>query len=240
MWGPAPVEEAIAVIEAHVAESPGSPTAYGAMRGMARIRTLQGRFTEARELLARAKAGWEELGNRHHLATMRQAEGFIDLLTGDLESAARANIEAYEAMRATGDQAYASTHAVETAEALLGLGDLEEAWRYATIARDTSSADDVMSQAGGRAMQARVLARRRDQDAAEALAREAEAIIGATDYLPVQGDVLWHLAHVLHDGGKTDAALQAIRLARDRYDRKGATFFVERVDRQIAAWEAAG
>ena len=237
MWGPTPVEDAIAVVEAQVQQDPASPSAFGAMLGLARLRVLQGRFADARDPLARARDGWEQLGNRHYLAAIGETEGNIDRFMGDLESATRAHLGAFQAMRATGDLAFASTQAAAAAAVLLDKGDLDEALRFATISVDTSSADDVMSQAGGRAIQARVLASRGEHDAAEALAREAETIIGATDYLHMHGDVVEHLAHVLHDAGRTADAAEAARRARDLYERKGATFLVERIDRLIREWE---
>ena len=108
--------------------------------------------------------------------------------------------------------------------------------RFATIARDTSSSDDVASQAGGRALQARVLSRRGEHDAAETLAREAAAIMGQTDYLDQHGRVLVHLARVLRDAGKADEALAAARQALALYEQKGATFYVERTQRLIDDW----
>ncbi|HUG94963.1 MAG TPA: hypothetical protein VMK30_02335, partial [Pleomorphomonadaceae bacterium] len=93
-----------------------------------------------------------------------------------------------------------------------------------------------VSQAGGRAVQARVLSRRGDSDAAEALAREAAAIMGQTDYLSQRGDVLVHLAHVLREAGKNDEAVAAARKAEALYEQKGATFFVEQMQRLVDEW----
>ena len=93
--------------------------------------------------------------------------------------------------------------------------------------------DDVMSQVGGRAVQARVLSRRGDHQAAEDLAREAVAIMGQTDYLDQHAGALVHLAHVLQEAGKPQEAIASAREAVALYDRKGATFFVERTQRLI-------
>ena len=139
-------------------------------------------------------------------------------------------------MIATGDRSFASTIAAQLSEVLLELGDDDEAMRFATIARDTSSSDDVASQSGGRRVLARVLSRRRDHAAAEALAREAVAIMGRTDSLEQHARALIHLAHVLHDGARADEALAAARQALGLYQQKGATFFVERTQRLIDDW----
>ncbi len=205
---------------------------------MSRLRALQGRFDEARELNARVRASFEELGNRHQIVSLLGAEGEIEHQAGNLAEAARLIRESYEAMTATGDRSFASTVAVALGEALLDLHEDDEAWRFGTIARDTSSTDDVISQAGGRAVQARVLSRRGEHDAAEVLAREAAAIMGQTDYLVQHGDMLVHLARVLREAGKADEAVVSAREAVALYEQKGATFFVERTQRLIDDWTA--
>jgi class 3 adenylate cyclase/tetratricopeptide (TPR) repeat protein len=238
VFGPMPVEDAIAELQAQIDRAQGAKWVSGAHRGIARLRVLQGRFAEARELTAHARAAFEELGNRNQIADSLRDEGEIERAAGNLEEAARLFREGYDAMAATGDRSYASTMAVQVGEMLLDLHDEDEAWRFGTIARDTSSTDDVMSQAGGRAVQARVLSRRADHGAAEALASEAVAIMAKTDYLAQHGDVLVHQAHVLHEAGKADEALAAAREAVALYEQKGATLFVEQAERLIDDWTA--
>jgi len=94
----------------------------------------------------------------------------------------------------------------------------------------------VVSQAGGRAVQARVLSRRGDHDRAAALAREAVEIMARTDYLVQHGDMVVHLAHVLRQAGKADEALGAAREATALFEQKGATFLVDRTERLIEEW----
>jgi tetratricopeptide (TPR) repeat protein len=235
VFGPAPIEEAIDVLQSQNTSSRGAWT-FGANRGVAILRSLQGRFDEARELHVAARIVFEELGNRNELASLRAAEGGVERLAGNHAEAARLIGEGYEAMVATGDRSFASTFAAELGDALIELGDDDGAWRYATIALETSSTDDVVSQAGGRAVQARVLARRGEHDAAAALAREAEAIMAATDYLVYHGLVLVHLAHVLREDGHDAEAIEAASRALDLFIRKGASFLVERTQRLIKDW----
>ncbi|MEK6191029.1 MAG: adenylate/guanylate cyclase domain-containing protein [Chloroflexota bacterium] len=234
--GPTLVEDAVAGLQAQVDRGRGAPSMEGANRGIGRLRGLQGRFAEARELCARARAAFEELGNRVQLASNFGAEGKIEHLAGNFAEAARLIRESYEVMTAIGDRSFASTFGAELGEVLLDLGDDDEAWRFGAIARDTSSTDDVTSQASGRAVQARVLSRRGDHIAAEDLAREAAAIMATTDYLVQHGDVVVHLAHVLRERGKTDDALAAAREALALYEQKGATFLIERTQRLIDEW----
>jgi class 3 adenylate cyclase/tetratricopeptide (TPR) repeat protein len=234
--GPAPVEQAARVIQAHIDEVQGAAWISAAYRGLAHLRTLEGRFAEARELAARSLAAFEELGNREQVASAIAEKGVVEHRAGNAAEGARLIREGFEAMIAIGDRSFASTIAGALGEALVDLGDDDEAWRFGTIARDTSATDDVHSQASGRAVQARVLSRRGDQDGAEALAEEAASIAAPTDYLPLHGNVLVHQAHVLHEGGKLDQALAAAREARDLYEQKGATFFVEQTQALIDDW----
>ena len=231
VWGPAPVEEAIAEIQ-------GDATGRepGAYQGLSRLHLLQGRFDEARELNAKARAGFEDIGNRHQAMALHQTEGEVEYFAGSAAEGARLIREAYDGLTATGDRAFASTVAAVLGDVLLDLRNDNEAWEFGRIARETSSSDDVISQTGGRAVQARVLSRRGDQRGAEALAREAVAIIGQTDYLGEHALALVHLAHVLQESGKTTEAIASAREAIELYDRKGATFFSERTQRLIDEW----
>jgi ATP/maltotriose-dependent transcriptional regulator MalT len=180
----------------------------------------------------------EEIGNRQQLASCLDFEGQVQRLAGNLDEAARLSREGYQAMAAIGDRSFASTIAVNLGEILIDLGQDDEAWRFGAIARDTSSSDDVVSQAGGRAVQARVLSRRGEHAAAEGLAREAADIMSNTDYFDQHAGVLVHLAHVLREADKGEDALVAAREALSLYELKGATFFVDQSQRLIDEWSA--
>ena len=236
VWGPADIEEAISAIQSQPNAVQGGPPDPGAYLGIARLRALQGRLAEARELNARALAAFEDLGDRFRLASIGGALGEIEHQAGDPAEAARMLRESYDAMTATGDRSFASTVAVALGMALLDLHQDDEAWRFGTIARETSSSDDVMSQAGGRAVQARVLSRRGEHVDAESLARESVETMGRTDYLSQQAETLVHLAQVLHEAGKVEEAIGSAREAIALYEQKGATFFVDRTRRLIGDW----
>jgi predicted ATPase/class 3 adenylate cyclase len=232
VWGPTPVEEAISTIQSVQRNQPDMRRNIG----IARLRALQGRFPEALELIAQARAVFEDLGNRQQVVSSRSAEGDIQHKAGNLAEAARLLTETYDAMTASGDQSFASTVAVSLGSVLLDLQRDDDAWQFGTIARDTSSSDDVISQAGGRAVQARVLSRRGEHVAAEALAREAVEIMGQTDYLDQHAEILVDLALVFRESGKVDEAVAAAREALTRYDRKGATFHAGETQRLIDEW----
>jgi tetratricopeptide (TPR) repeat protein len=234
-FGPTPVDECLREIEWQM-RATGVYVGMGPRLAMARMYILQGRLTEAQELARESLRSFEEMGNRHMVASARAVLGEIAYLSGNPREAASLKREGYETLTATGDRAYASTDAVEVGRVLVDLDELDEAWRFGTIARDTSSTDDVVSQAGGRAVQARVLARRGQHDEAISLAREAVAIMATTDYLAEHGDAVVDLAHVLHESGHDDQAVAAADEARELFARKGATLYVEQAQQLIDSW----
>jgi len=239
IWGPTPAEEAIAMIEAEFAKAPDAKWLQVANGGLARMRLLQGRLDDARVMWARGRAAAEDMGNRHRVTSMLADLGEIEHQAGNLVEAARLIREAYDGLVASGDRSYSSTEAVNLGRVLLDLHEDEEALRFGTIARETSSSDDVMSQAGGRSVQARVLSRRGDHAEAETLAREAVEIMARTDYLDQHAAALIHLGHVLAAAGRREEAAAAAREALALFDRKGASFHVERTRRLIDEWAQA-
>ena len=78
-----------------------------------------------------------------------------------------------------------------------------------TVARDAAP-EDVVTQALWRSVRAGVLARRGATEEAEALAREAVAILAATDALTDRGDAQLALAEILElSGRRVEAAAAA-------------------------------
>ena len=109
-------------------------------------------------------------------------------------------LNSYEQMSATGDLGFSSTTASNLASLYIDMRRFDDAERYAQIALQTSSPDDVEPQGAGRKVMAGVLANRGDLEAAKRLAHEAVAIAEATDYLTLRGDALDQLAEVLLAG----------------------------------------
>ena len=231
--GPMPADEVLRLVEKEVGHTTQLP---GGASGPTRMLCLQGRFAEARAALSRATDQMAERGGRILPSEAHEVAGNVALLAGEVGEAVRNLQLAYDEKMAAGDRAGASTTATALAEAYLEAQDLDRAWTYAVNARDTASRDDFASQGRSREIQARVLSGRNQHPAAEALAREAVAIMEPTDYLALHGDALVHLAHVLHAADKVGEALDAARRAADLYDRKGATFLVERTRNLIREW----
>ena len=233
VFGPMPADEVIALMEQSVGETGRHP---GPLIAIARMRLLQGRFAEATQVMDEAVERGAELGDRILQTVVDEVRGSIAFWSGDVERAAELLRRSYDGLVALGDRGFASTAAAEAAEAYVEAGDLAEAWEYATIARETSASDDVASQSGGRQIQAEVLSARGQHEEAEVLAREAVAIMEATDYLAFRGGALVHLARVLHAAGKDADAVEAAKAAFDLYEAKGATFFADSTRKLIAEW----
>jgi tetratricopeptide (TPR) repeat protein len=106
------------------------------------------------------------------------------------------------------------------AEALYAQGRLDEAEAAVERSREAATSDDFNAQAGWRAVQARILARRGELEEAERLAREAIEIIDRSDELSHQGDLRVGLAEVLQLAGRTDESIPMLEDALERYEQK--------------------
>jgi tetratricopeptide (TPR) repeat protein len=197
---------------------------------------LQGHLDESREETERAAALLRARGDQIMLSQADEVRAELALLNGDVREGIRLHQASYEGKTSTGDRGFASTTAVNVALALIRAEEWDEAARFATIAFETSSFDDIASQAGGKVALARVLAHRGEQGTAETLANEAVGIMEATDYLDWHGDIRVQRAHILAEGGKRDEALEDLEQARELYTRKEAPVRVAEVDRLMALW----
>ena len=83
--------------------------------------------------------------------------------------------------------------------------------------------------------QAQVLSYRGDVDAALALADEAVAINGATDYLNWQGEGYEIQGVTLLAAGRVPEATEAFAEALERYERKGTVLWAQRVRSRLNA-----
>src|SRR5262249_10195556 len=126
---------------------------------LAGLEAMRGRFAEARLLVDRAEALYDDLGEaalaHGNCGTVR---GQIELLAGDPVAAEDALRTSYEALGLMGDRAYVATRAAELAEAVYRNGRLEEAWRLTETAEVTGGADDVPTQFLWRTVRAKLLA----------------------------------------------------------------------------------
>jgi class 3 adenylate cyclase/tetratricopeptide (TPR) repeat protein len=222
--GPTPVGEAIAWMESQRSEHPFHLSSLGQLKAM------RANFEAARELCGKARDRASERGQLLFAAEISMQESEVELYAGDNERASEIALEGVTELRRLGEQGWMSTVAGQAAEALYRLGRDDEAWRLTETAAQATSADDVISQMLILQVRAKVLARRGEHAEAERLTREAVAWGEPTDALEAQGNALRDLAVVLAAAGRHDEALDALEAARSRYEQKGHTVYIARVD----------
>jgi class 3 adenylate cyclase len=223
LYGPFPVDEALAWFDAN----PGPASFNVAKRG--HLEAMRGNFDLARRLVTEAIGDARERGQRLEVCAGHMQLTDVELLTGDAEAAAEAGRLGLEELRALGEQAWLSTIAGDTAEALYLLGRDDEAWRMTETADEAGASDDVITQMQIRQVRAKLLTRRGDHAEAERLAREAVAMGEPTDALPAKAYSYCDLGVVLGGAGKRDEALAALDEARLLFEEKGHTVGVGRV-----------
>jgi tetratricopeptide (TPR) repeat protein len=236
-WGPTPIREAMAKAE-QMDVSKSKAVEAIQLRTLGGLHGMIGEFETARVMLSRSFELETELG-RGAMATSVGAHFFgpLEHLAGNLDQAETILRTSYEAMSATGDMAFSSTTAAKLAAVYVDMGRFDDAERFAQIALETSSPDDVDAQSAGRAVLARVLAKRGEQESALALAREAVKIAENTDYLSLRGAALANLAEVLEAAGQRSEALAAMKRAVETFDAKGSTAQADQAKRRLAAME---
>jgi class 3 adenylate cyclase/tetratricopeptide (TPR) repeat protein len=196
---------------------------------------MLGRFVEARALGAGARA---ELADRGGVVNLASLTGIgvvrVEILAGDFTAAVELGEESCRLLEQAGERGYLSTAAGALAQALFGLGRLEDADAWAVRAADFGASDDAATQMLWRQVRARVLGARGKSDKAERLAREAVMIGEKTDMLASHGDAYADLGEVLLLAGKPEDAAAALEQALERYERKGSIVQAERARVRLA------
>ena len=229
-FGPLPVEEGIALCRRFHDEAADDPVIQAnAQIEQGALEAMHGDFRLARELLASGRQALAELGFTLLVAMSAQEANYVEILAGDPAAAARISRESYAQLEPMGERAYLSTAAALLAHALCALEELEDAERFSQVSQHASAAEDVFSQVLWRSGRAKILARRGQPVAAEALAREAVALVERTDLLNTRGDTLADLAEVLTQAGRPEEAAPVLEQAAELFERKGNRVSLERV-----------
>jgi predicted ATPase/class 3 adenylate cyclase len=222
LWfGPTPAVEGIRRCEAMRAEVRESPESEAViLRQLACLNAIVGRFALARELIATSNATYADLGLTLFLAGSEH-EAAVELLAGTPAAAEKSARAAYRALEEMGERAFRSTMAATLGLVILEQGRDEEAEALAEVSARLGATGDLMTQIRWRRVRARVLARRAESEAAEALAREALAIAEATDFVNERADALIDLSHVLEESRRCEEAVAAASAAVHLYELKG-------------------
>jgi class 3 adenylate cyclase/tetratricopeptide (TPR) repeat protein len=216
--GPAPVAAAIPSCERMREMVAPSPVAVAwVVNALAPLHAMRGEFEIADRLVEEANETLHQLAGLH--SSVSHMEAFTRMVAGQPALAERALRSDVEALRSMSQGSLLSTTAALLAQALYAQDELEEAAEWCAVAADGAARDDTVTQVVWRGVKAKVLAHEGRADAAEALAREAVALVGATDLLWHRGDAMLDLAEVLRltSGMYHEAA----RGALSEYERKG-------------------
>jgi class 3 adenylate cyclase/tetratricopeptide (TPR) repeat protein len=220
VFGPAPVDEAIARCEAFRSAVADSPASIAMMvNPLASLHAMRGDFDLAERYLVEANEILNRLGTlsasvSHHEMFVWRLAGRFDLAEKHL----RAGAQRLEAMSDGG--LLATTHAL-LAQVVYPQGRLEEAAELCRAAAGTAASDDVLTQMVWRGVHAKILARSGHAEAAEAMARDAVALGARTDLLWAHGDAMLDLAEVLRLGNRAEEADGATHTALSLLELKG-------------------
>ena len=220
-FGPTPVTEAIQRCEAIRTEVEGNLVAVAeVLQPLAGLHAMEGRFDQARELLAASDAAFEEMGLTLSTAVSHHA-AMVEQLAGDPAAAERSLRKGYAALEEMGDKALLSTTAAFLGQALLSQERDDEAERAAALSEELAAEDDVITQAVWRGVRATVLARRGGLAEAERLARQAVALAERTDFVNHQAEAHAVLGGVLGKRGRYEDSQAALAEALRLYEQKG-------------------
>lgn len=221
LWGPAPAPEGIGRCERYLEEVGSHQTGEAViLNHLAGLYAMQDRVPEARQLLARGMAAFEELGVTMTSSVTHPAS-FVAMLAGDPATAEAHLRRDYEGLEAMGEKGYLATTAAFLAQAVAAQGRHDEAERFIQVSREAAGEDDYSAQMVWQGLKARILAGRGQSGEAEELARSAVALAARTDFLNQHGDALLELAVVLAAAGRTAEARAAVEQALGLYERKG-------------------
>jgi len=145
----------------------------------------------------------------------------VDMLAGDAPAAEARLRRELDLLEAMGETYLRPTVAAYLAAAVANQGRYEEADRFAALAAELASEDDVTSQAMWRSVRARVLVREGRVDEAVELADGAVELLAGSDGIGQQADALLVLSEVLGRAGRRDAAERSLEEAIALYDLKG-------------------
>jgi tetratricopeptide (TPR) repeat protein len=230
-FGPRPADEALATLDAVVAEQPDP----GALLLRAHLLAMLDRIEEAWAAALSAGERLRELG----LATTGAWVADVALLAGDYETAASQLQDACDRLEAIGNTGELSTYAPMLGLVLCELGRHDEAELLAQRGRRLGDPQDNMTQTLWRQVQALVHSSRGQHVEAERLAREAVDFSLQGDSPLHQGDAFFHLAEVLEASGRRDEADAALREALDNYERKRNIPLARRTRERLAALQEA-
>ena len=235
MFGSTPVEDGIRVSYEILENASDSRELQGwAVRMVGTFLMLDGRFEEARQHLADARAIFTELGNNAALVGLTFSASPLELLAGDPVAAEREARDGLEVARRIGDRGHLPNLAALLADALVEQGRLNDAQEYVDLARDTTQKSDASAEALWRMAAAGLLVRSGAAEDAVRLAQEAMDILRPTQETLTLSTLLLDGAEVLRLAGRHEDEAVVLREAIRVSEQKGATVLVRRAEERLS------
>ena len=190
-----------------LADESGNITVLGwALVSQARIDSLRGRLDEAAAGLAQAEELFSESGDQWALARVNNHFGWVERRRGDLPAAERRFRDAIRILKPLEDRGTLCESQRGLAQVLVSLKKIDEAERYALEARETVGPHDTISRATTRMALGIVRAAQGLDEEAEALLREAVAVVDGKPLLLIRRELVTALARFLRERGRVDEA----------------------------------
>ena len=238
-FGPTPAAEGIRRCR-EILQQPITRT----VEGMARIElgcfvALGGDFDEARSSFAQGHALLNDLGQRLQAAATSQEFFDLEMLASNPAVAEQRLRQACETLQQLGEKAFLATRIGCLAEAIYAQGRYAESEKVSREAEAAAATDpsDFDAQFRWRAVLGKVLARRGEFDAGEAMVRAAADLIKWTEWLNMRAGVETDLAEVLLLAGREAEAIphlkEAVRLFEQKENKVGAARVRTRLTRYV-------
>jgi tetratricopeptide (TPR) repeat protein len=234
-YGSTPVPDAIADMDAALAgaTSAGVPSPTTAFH-KASLLAMAGEVEAGLELYERTVPEAPAFGLVAEMAIGMEG-GYLLKLAGELERAEVVLRRTWEMSGRIGETGFRSTVGGQLAEVLVAQGRDADALDVLAEVDTFISVDDFEPQSRSRWVRATILARQQRFDEAEALAREAVAVVDRTDYLDQRGEAHRALAGVLALAGSESEAEIELKKALELYERKGNVVRAAEVRERLGA-----
>jgi tetratricopeptide (TPR) repeat protein len=234
-FGPVNVDDGYRWIEDVLGRHAKDPSVHlFTKHALGHLRARRGEFDSAQRDIREWRSQFRELGQEAKYANSAVCVWDVWSLAEDWSDALSALEEAYTLLEGMGEKAGRSTLAAFLGVAHYRLGRVDEAERYSEISKELGSSDDRVTQAGWRALRAKVLASRGLKDEAIELANEAAEIISESDNLDFRAGVLLDRAEVLRTAAREEEARTAVENALALYEQKGNLVGAERARALLA------
>jgi class 3 adenylate cyclase len=241
LYGPTPVEAAIARIEEIIGRVTGDQYAM-AYLGLilAQLHAMGGDFARGREGYLRAASKLRELRAGIYASSTSLAGARVETLAGDLTTAEAYLRNDYEALEQIGEKYFRASIAAVLTRTVVAQGRVGEAEEIAQVAEEIAAPDDVDAQSILRGAKARILAEHGRHAEAVALAGEAVHLREQGDLLVDRAEAYMDLADVHALCGDPKAAEAALTEAHALASAKGDVATLRRIEAARGQLETKG